>query len=293
MRKVFRMAYNLLPFKKQIFSILREVVDLPESIYKHLHFKGVFAVKIEGDKFFLMRHHGFQLENDLFWKGLLGQWERKSLEIWISLCKSSEVVLDVGANTGVYSLVARTMNKEAKVLAFDPVRRVFEKLKANNDLNHYDISCNLMGVSDHVGEAVFFDTESDHTYTVTLNKDMSADKNYHPVSVEIATIDNIIEKNGLDRINLIKIDVETHEPEVIRGFSKIEKYQPIILIEILSDEIGAMVQNELEKHTPEYVYFDIDEKKGMSRVNQIKKSSGGNYLLCNKKKAIELGLMQD
>jgi hypothetical protein len=76
----------------------------------------------------------------------------------------------------------------------------------------------------------------------------------------------------------------------MKGFSLINKYQPAILIEILSDEIGRNVQNEIERHGGGYLYFDINEKQGIKRVDQICKSSGMNYLLCTEATAKELQL---
>jgi tRNA1(Val) A37 N6-methylase TrmN6 len=42
------------------------------------------------------------------------------LALWIKLCRQSETILDVGANTGVYALVAGAVNKKAKIFAFEP-----------------------------------------------------------------------------------------------------------------------------------------------------------------------------
>ncbi|MFN2440714.1 MAG: hypothetical protein ABR503_16035 [Chitinophagaceae bacterium] len=47
-------------------------------------------------------------------------------------------------------------------------------------------------------------------------------------------------------MDLIKIDVESHEPKVSKGFSQIGQFMPTILIEILSDEVGRQVQKEIE-----------------------------------------------
>ena len=53
-----------------------------------------------------MNHFGLELENELFWAGLEGGWEKTSMSLWIKLVKASVVVLDIGANTGLNALVA-------------------------------------------------------------------------------------------------------------------------------------------------------------------------------------------
>jgi len=238
-----------------------------------------------------MRHYGYSLENDLFWTGIDGRREKRSMEVWMKLSQESKVILDIGANTGVFSLVSKAINPEAKVIAFEPVKRVFDKLKANITLNNFDIVSCSYAVSDHTGEATFYDTDSEHVYTVVLNKDLSHDKRYHEVKVPITTIDQVAQEQQFDRIDLIKIDVETHEPEVLNGFSMIDKFRPTILIEILKDEIGQRVEEALRKHSSAYLYFDINEKNGLTKVDHIRKSSGYNYLLCTEQVAKQLNLL--
>ncbi len=291
MKKILKKVYKLIPLKKEIFSVVRMLFSPGQKIYRHLHFKDIFKVTVKKGVYFLMRHYGHQLENDIFWKGLTGRWEKQSIEIWMKLSEKANVVMDIGANTGIYSLVSKSINPNARVMAFEPVERVFKKLESNIRLNNYDTECYLMAVSDQNGEAVFYDTDAEHTYTVTINKDLSHDNRYHPVKVQITTIDSLIKEKKLDSIDLIKIDVETHEAEVMKGFSLINTYHPAILIEILSDKIGEKVQQEIESHGGRYLYFDINEEKGLKKVDQIRKSSGMNFLLCTEAKAKELQLL--
>ncbi len=291
MRNTLKKIYSIIPFKKNLFTVVRSVFHPGEKIYKHLHFKDVFRVPVRGGVSFKMFHSGHQLENNIFWKGLTGRWEKQSMELWIRLSEKANVILDIGANTGIYSLVSKAINPGARVIAIEPVERVFKKLQSNIELNNFNTESFLMAVSDKDGEAVFYDTDADHTYTVTINKDLSHDKRYHAVKVKIKTIDSLIKEQNIDRIDLIKIDVETHESEVMKGFSLINRYQPTILIEILSDEIGEKVQNEIEQYGARYIYFDIDEEKGPSRVEHIRQSSGMNFLLCGEAKAKELQLI--
>ena len=71
-----------------------------------------------------MRHYGFQLENEIFWSGLTNGWEKISTRLWIELSKNSKVIFDIGANTGIYSLVSKSINPTSQVFAFEPVKRV-------------------------------------------------------------------------------------------------------------------------------------------------------------------------
>lgn len=289
MKKVFKYLYSLIPFKVKLFTFIRNVFHPDEKIYKHLHFKGVFKVPVKENISFLMRHYGYQVENDIFWKGLTGRWEKKSIELWMKFTETAQVVIDIGANTGIYALISKSLNSDTRVIAFEPVERVFQKLEQNMQLNNFAIEGMQMAVSDHSGEAVFYDTIEEHTYTATLQKVSHAHPN--TVKVKIITLDDLIKEKALDKIDLMKIDVEYHEPEVMKGFSLISRYHPSILIEILSDDIGTRVQREIENFGGRYLYFDIDEQKGLRRVENIRKSSGMNYFLCTESVASEMHLI--
>jgi len=289
LKKVFKYLYSLVPFKVELFTFIRNVFHPGEQIYKHLHFKGVFKVPVKENISFHMRHYGYQVENDIFWKGLTGRWEKKSIEVWMKFTEKARVVIDIGANTGIYALISKSLNSATRVIAFEPAERVFRKLEQNIQLNNFTIEGMQMAVSDHCGEAIFYDTDEEHTYTATLQK--ISHSLLKMVNVKITSIDDLIREKKLDRIDLMKIDVEYHEPEVIKGFSLISKYHPSILIEILSDDIGNRVQEEIENFGGDYLYFDIDEENGLRRVENIRKSSGMNYLLCTEPVAREMRLI--
>lgn len=290
MKKYLKTIYNYIPFKKGIFSVLKRVWKPTPSVYKHLHFKGVITVPVDSGSSFKMNHYGYQVENDIFWSGLTGEWEKVSLEIWIKLCKDANVVFDIGANTGVYSLIAKAVNKNTAVYAFEPVKRVYEKLVQNNELNHFGINCLPVAASNYKGKAVIYDTDHSHTYSVTVNKNLNPEtKGTLITEIDTTTLDDIIEEKKIAKIDLMKIDVETHEAEVLEGFHRhIKLFRPTILIEILNNEVGTNVQKLIAGL--DYLYYNIDEEGGIRRVEEITKSDYFNYLLCSKEVAKKLNL---
>ncbi|NNL92849.1 MAG: methyltransferase, partial [Saprospiraceae bacterium] len=110
MKTILKKIYKSLPFKKEIYSLIRSIYSPPNSIYKHLHFNGPFLVKIDDTRAFKMTHFGFYIENEIFWNGLYNGWEKFSLKIWSEMCEGSEVILDIGANTGIYALIGKTIS---------------------------------------------------------------------------------------------------------------------------------------------------------------------------------------
>lgn len=123
-----KLVYKYLPFKKQLFTLIRFFYKPSKRIYQHLHFTGIFKVKVDTNASFLIRHYGHELENDLFWSGLEGGWEKTSIQLWVTLSKRSNVIFDIGANTGLFSLVSKSVNPNAQIFAFEPIQKIYKKI---------------------------------------------------------------------------------------------------------------------------------------------------------------------
>lgn len=280
MKRFLKFIYNTLPFKKNIFILLKIFFTPPQSIYQHLHFTGEFKVDIDPKRNFKIMHYGFMIENEIFWKGIYNGWEKYSMRLWKDLCEHANVIFDVGANTGIYSLVAKTTNANAKVYAFEPVERVYRKLDFNIALNNYDITTINKAVSESNGTAIIYDTSEEHILSVAVNKNISlTPENTFPVEINTITLDTFISTNNIKELQLIKIDVEMHEVEALKGFKKnIKKFEPTILIELLDDKIGKEVQGMISGMG--YLYFNIDERSGIRQVSELGKSDYYNFLIC-------------
>jgi FkbM family methyltransferase len=290
-KKILKAVYGLIPFKCQIFSLLKTIYSPKESLFQHLHFKGDFMVELDKAKSFKLRHFGFQIENEIFWKGLNGGWEKVSIDLWKKLSADSDVIIDIGANTGVFALISKAINEKSQVYAFEPIERVYDKLVQNIKLNEFDIKAYKQATSNYDGNGVVYDVMGDHVYSVTVNKNIHPSDSYvEKVNIELIRLDSFIKENNISKIDLMKIDVETHEPEVLEGMGDyLQKFQPTLLIEVLNDEIGFRIQ-ELVKNL-DYLYFNINEDSGVRQVDKILKSDYFNYLLCKKEIASRLNLI--
>jgi FkbM family methyltransferase len=294
LRSALKRAYLAIPGKKRLFLFLRTLWIPPRRIYRHLYFRGPFEIRHE-DLSFVMNHYGFGIETDIFWSGLIGQWERSSLSAWTELCKMSNVILDVGANTGIYSLVAKAANPTAHVYAFEPVRRVFEKVSANNSLNGFDIDCRQAAISNYDGEGYIYDLPVEHIYAVTLNQ------NLHPAGtatsktlVKTMRLDTLISSEALQHVDLIKIDVESHEPEVLQGLgTHLHRMRPTLLVEVWNDQVGKHIE-EIVRDTG-YLFFVTDEQTEFRVATHIRNPQPAkgylNYLLCTPDVAERINLI--
>jgi FkbM family methyltransferase len=287
LKSALKAAYSAVPAKRPIFEMLRPL-GLPQSVYQHLHFAGPFTVYMDDKPMFRMNAGHEVLENELFWAGLGESWEAMSTRIWCDLAPHSSGILDIGANTGAYALMARAVNPSAPVFAFEPVKRIAKRLRGNIALNGYSIDVAELAASDKCGTAPFFDVDAPLGYAASLEE--AHGQHDHSYSVETITIDRFLAERGWPRVDLVKLDVETHEPAVIRGMKEtIARFKPAILVEVLHLKQGR----EIVELAPDYLRFNIDEEgRKIVPTDTLKHIHGAswNNLLCTEEQARMLRL---
>lgn len=284
--------YKILPFKRVLCMSLK-ILNLPiDKFYKELKFKGKFKVKVNDESFFLMFHYGGTIENETFWKGLFKSWESDAGWIWLQLCKCSDVVFDIGANTGIYSLLTKCINKNAEVYAFEPSINTIGKLRHNIELNNYNIRCEQLAVSDIDGEQIFYDLTDVNQTSASLSEEKNKKWEYFKgeiieYKVRTMTLKKYIEDNEIRNIDLIKMDIEMHEPEAVKGMGKyLDLYKPIVLIEVLSDKVAEAL-NELIKD--DFLIFHLKGAGNFESVSKFRAFPGGwNYLFFHKEKSSKI-----
>jgi FkbM family methyltransferase len=137
------------------------------------------------------------------------------------LIDPGDLVVDVGANVGyMTSLAAVRAGTGGRVMAFEPHPVVFELLSANiarwNGAAVAPVEPHQLALSDHAGTAQLNAGHSFHANMGLSSLDASSDATSEDVlmPVEVKRLDAVI---GDERIGLMKIDVEGHEPGVLRG----------------------------------------------------------------------------
>ena len=211
----------------------------------------------------------------------------------------SDVIFDLGANTGIYSLIAKSEKPTSTVYAFEPVERVYTILSKNSSINKFDINCYRKAVSNKDGIGEFYDDDEEHQTSVIINLDRSDEKHLHRVEVETIKLDSFIEDNNIQKIDLIKMDVETHESEVIDGFSShLVHYKPSMIVEVIRDFTASHLQDKLSNVGYNYFYINEsitqnvkDIKSIYQKVDSLIGGKYGNYLIVNNNVAKELNLI--
>ncbi|NOS96632.1 MAG: FkbM family methyltransferase [Methylotenera sp.] len=174
---------------------------------------------------------------------LYGVYEKKELELffdWLSFIQKDflqGVAIDIGANIGNHSLFFSDYFK--KIYSFEPNKNTFKLLSFNANLVN-NIECFNYGLSDKDSSSTMvFDKKN--IGGAKLASDLSSDA----VVVNLKTLDS--SNSFEERVYLLKIDVEGHELEVLKGAEKtIAAHQPIIIFEQLSAEFNHGSSNCIE-----------------------------------------------
>jgi FkbM family methyltransferase len=128
------------------------------------------------------------IENEIFWNGIENGWEKESIKQWLYYAKNAEGIVDIGANSGIYSILAHSVNPRANILAFEPVERTFDLLLKNVDLNTpNNISTYQLAVSNKNGTSLFYDVLSESQYSASLERSMLSDS-IEKVSYEVDVV---------------------------------------------------------------------------------------------------------
>lgn len=274
-----RRIYRLIPFKAPLYKVLRRLWQPSDWLYPHLYFTGAFTTSLfYNDSRFKMHHYGSSFENVIFWKGLEHCWEKRSVRIWEKLCRHNRIIMDIGANTGVYALIAKTVHPGAEVHAFEPLPKMFSKLKANIELNQYGIHAHPIALSDKDGEATLYDLPVDYIRQASLNPEYLISPELESTTVTTQRLDTFCRELGISSIDLIKIDVETHEPEVIKGMGLLlSEHHPTILVEVLNTDIAIQLETIFAESGYRY-FYNINEHLGILKTDDLKSGIHRNYL---------------
>jgi len=200
--------------------------------------------------------------------------------------------VDIGANRGVYSLIATCLNPEAEIIAFEPSRGTYDKLVQNVRVNKFQITCEQVALSNHTGTATFHDSFDANQTSATLSEAMveimqanSGTVQLNDYQVNVETLDNYCQRKN-KKIDLIKLDVEMHEPEVIEGYLQyLYVHQPIIFIEILSETVAGKLNAVIDDR---YLKVHLTEQALEIKSQLEVVPLAWNYLLVPKSKKMVL-----
>lgn len=192
----------------------------------------------------------YLFKNDYILENRWGKWKIKArsdydynvnpmheegLEQVFKNCRG--IFLDIGAHIGKWSVVAgRTAEK---IYAFEPTPETYGYLMENVRLNELSkiITPVNKGVSSHKGELKFEISATNSSMSKIVQ---DTPENANSIRIETLAIDDFLKEKTIapERIELVKIDVEGHEFEVLKGMENLllKSRKLRLLCEILPEQ---------------------------------------------------------
>lgn len=193
-----------------------------------------------------------------------GCFEALTTAVLRRLCRPGFTVLDIGANIGCHTMpLARMVGPDGKVVAFEPTAWAFRKLERNLELNTFsNVKLERMALSSQVDERSVMRLRSSWPLDGMVDGEANAydGGSERDEAVRCDTVDEYLNRTGIDRVDLIKMDVDGYEHRVVRGSLRtLQRHKPILVVELgrytleaLGDTLDALV-GELDRL--EYRFF--------------------------------------
>jgi len=186
--------------------------------------------------FYMLLNPTEHIQQQLFW---YGYYEKELGDLLKKIVRPDDVVIDIGANIGYFSLLVANNIPSVNVISFEPVKDLFQSMNENISLNDFK---NISTINAAVGE---INEEKELYISAFDNLGMSSFKQPENYSgkkerVKVVTIDNWFKTSGLSKIDIIKLDIEGSELAALKGMKDILQKQKLVLIVEVNPETLSM-----------------------------------------------------
>jgi len=159
--------------------------------------------------------------------------------VFLSLVRRGDTVVDVGANTGYYTLLfSHLVGTRGSVHAFEPVPPTFAQLQPHvqRARPHDNVALNNCALADEEKTAALYMPGDDHGQAALTRHafgSWAAETLVHTYPCRATTLDAYVETTGIADLSFVKCDVEGAELLVLRGASRtIRRFRPLLFLEV-------------------------------------------------------------
>lgn len=177
------------------------------------------------------------IESQLFWQGFQ-EADEDTVNAMKSMLPEDGVMIDCGANIGSFTLVAARHCPRGQVHAFEPSKAHLARLEHNLRLNGFkNVLLNPVGLSDESSGGTLYVPnavgEMNNTGGATMFRGGLPPAGWDPEQIQLVRLDDYVEKAGIQRVDVIKIDIEGAELKALAGGRRmIERLRPKVLMEV-------------------------------------------------------------
>ncbi len=185
-----------------------------------------------------------------------GDWFEREMTLWRDLIQPGMTVIDVGANSGVYTFsAAKRVGPTGKVIAIEPFQGCVNCLQQTCQVNKFDwVRVCAAAASDLPGTS--FLTLHTASELNEIRPDQTVEDAAGVQEIRCINLDSLIDSEELERVDFLKIDAEGHETKVLAGATElIEKFQPFILYENIAGQQSANLEMATALQAAHYQLF--------------------------------------
>lgn len=261
---------------RRFLRVLAHHGVLPAFLYKRLPVDGVFSVAVSPHRsFFYHSSVGDQIGRFLYWNGK-GGGEPETFSYFQKCIEDAKTFVDVGANTGHFTLYACALNPDLKAYVFEPVPRVFDVLEKNIALNAFEsrIERSSTAVGKKDGTVAFHIPFDDVPTSASLNPEGFNSIEGELVETSILRLDTFFKDKPAP--DFIKIDVEGYEHHVLEGCAGLFEagHRPGLILECNPGGPGKKITEILKPLGYEFLHLI---PKGTESAAEISSSEGEAY----------------
>jgi len=150
--------------------------------------------------------------------------EEDIISCWEATANGAKVILDVGANAGIYSLAALAVQPDAVVHAFEPTPEIAARLRDTAKLNQLEtLYVHELAVLGENGYATLNRCRGELGNNEGMNFVTKGIGNSGAERVKTMSLDHFCEGHSIDQVDLLKLDVQGHEYSALKGAERLIK----------------------------------------------------------------------
>lgn len=206
------------------------IKSLHKFLYKIMEPQGIIQIIVNDHKMFVNTQDKVIVPSLIIY----GVWEKFETDLFYKIVKPGDVVVDVGANIGYYTLIAAGLvGKEGKVYAFEPEPSNYKLLTKNVGINSFrNVTAIQKAISDDNGKIRLYLDKVNLGAPSFSEENIFIERGSY-VDVETISLDEFFEnRKKEEKFNFIKIDAEGAEGLIVNGAKNIlQENNPKILME--------------------------------------------------------------
>jgi FkbM family methyltransferase len=157
-----------------------------------------------------------------------GIYENHEADLFRRYCKEGATVVDIGANVGLYTVIAAArVGRAGRVIALEPHLESFQYLEKTIVANGLtQVRSFNLAAGESVRDVPLFLTDDNKADSRIYSSDARRQK----VVVQMVDLDHLLKENGIDKVDVIKMDIQGAEALALRGMSQVLANNPELVI---------------------------------------------------------------